>query len=416
MPQRKQIKPNEKLGLRLTTAERKLILNDLIGVDQECIQTIQDTPPGKPVQFTLDELDDLGGCIAAEANHTTDKKLEKALDRVFEKIQSLLEKYTDEEPAPATKVFSPSNDADSERAVKIAEFAAGVLAMADRKEPRGSPKLSRTQTVKVKFTKPQRTAILELTSVKASLRTLLDVESKGPRTFTLMINDLASLCFVISEAMLEAEQKDKVKLLSTAEHVLDGLRRCIEDARDEAQDINTVYQLKITLDGIDPPIWRRVQVEDSTLADLHAVIQVSMGWCNSHLHMFAIGGEQYTDPEMGGDPYDRSTHSESLAHLVDQGHRTFRYIYDFGDSWEHTIEVEEVLPPEPKAKYPRCLEGKRACPPEDCGGPWDYPEFLEAIQNPKHEEHEEMLEWVGGTFDPEEFDAAVVTKRMKRIR
>ena len=416
MPQRKQIKPSEKVGRKLTAAERKLILNDVIGVDQEYIQTIQDTPPGKPVQFTLGELDDLGGYIAAEAKHTTDKKLEKKLDRVFEKIQSLLDQYTDEESAPALKVFSPSDDADSERAVKIAEFAAGVLAMADRKEPKGSPKLSRAQTVKVKFTKPQRTAILELTSVKEPLKTLLDVESKGPRTFKLMVNDLASLCFATSEAMLEAEEKDKVKLLSTAELVLDGLQRCMEDVRDEAQDINTVYHLKITLDGIAPAIWRRVQVENSTLADLHAIIQVSMGWYNSHLHMFAIGGKQYTDPEMGGDPYDPSTHSESLAHLVDQGHRTFRYIYDFGDSWEHTSEVEEVLPPEPKAKYPRCLEGKRACPPEDCGGPWDYPEFLEAIQNPKHEEHEEMLEWVGGTFDPEEFDAAVVTKRMKRIR
>ena len=243
MPQRKQIKPGEKVGLKLTTAERKLILNDLMCVDQEHVQTIQDTPPGKPVQFTLDELDDLGGYIAAEANHTTDKKLEKKLDRVFEKIQSLLDQYTDEESAPALKVFSPSDDADSERAVKMAEFAAGILAMADRKEPKGSPKLSRTQTVKVKFTKAQRTAILELTSVKEPLRTLLDVESKGPRTFKLMVNDLASLCFAISEAMLEAEEKDKVKLLSTAERVLDGLHRCMEDGRTASYNTGTVPRL-----------------------------------------------------------------------------------------------------------------------------------------------------------------------------
>ncbi len=414
MPQRKQIKPGDKVGLKLTAAERMLILNDLIGVDQKHIQTIRDTPPEQPVQFTLDELDDLGGYIAAEANHTTDKKLGKTLDRVFEKIQDLLDQHTDEETAPALKVFSPSDDADRERAVKIAEFAAGILAMADRKEPKGSPQLSRTQTAKVKFTKPQRAALLELTSVKEPLRTLLDVESKGPRTFKLMVNDLASLCFAISEAMLEAEEKDKVKLLSTAERVLDGLHRCMEDVRDEAQDTKTVYQIKVTLDNIAPPIWRRFQVEDCTLADLHAVIQMSMGWYNSHLHMFTIGGEQYTDPEMGGDPDETSTHSESLAHLVDQGHRTFRYIYDFGDSWEHTIEVEEVLPSEPKTKYPRCVEGKRACPPEDCGGPWGYQEFLAVIQNPKHEEHGDMLEWVGGTFAPEKFSAAAVNKDMRK--
>ena len=178
--------------------------------------------------------------------------------------------------------------------------------------------------------------------------------------------------------------------------------------------IKSVYQLKITLDSIDPPIWRRIQVEDCTLADLHAVIQILMGWCNSHLHMFAVGGKQYSDPEMSGDQYYTSTHSESLAHLVDRGHMTFRYVYDFGDSWEHTIEVEEVLPPEPKVKYPRCVEGKRACPPEDCGGPWGYPEFVAAIHNPKHEEHEEMLEWVGGKFDPEKFSAAAVNKDMRK--
>ncbi len=414
MPRRKQIKPGEKVGLKLTADERLLILNDLIAVDQENVQAIQDTPPGKPVYFTLDELDGLSGSIAAEANHTTDKTLEKKLDRVFERIQSLLDQYTDEEPAPTLRVSSPSDDVDRERAVKIAEFAAGILSMADRKDPKSSPNLSRTQTVKVKFTKPQRAAILELTSVKEPLRTLLDVESKGPRTFKLMVNDLASLCFAISEAMLEAEEKDRVKLLSAAERVLDGLHRCIEDVREEEPNTNTVYSLKITLDNIAPPIWRRVQVEDCTLADLHAVIQIAMGWCNSHLHMFAIGGEQYTDPKMGGDPDDVSTHSESLAHLADQGHRTFRYIYDFGDDWVHTIEVEEVLPPEPKVKYPRCVRGKRASPPEDCGGPWGYSDFLEAIQNRKHEEHKDMLEWVGGKFDPEKFSAAAVNKDMRK--
>ncbi len=414
MPQRKQIKPGEKVGLKLTADERTLVLNDLMCMDEEYIQTIQDTPPEKPVQFTLDELYDFGGYVVAEANHTEDKMFQKKLDGLFEKVQSLLDQYTDEEPAPALRVFSSPDDADAERAVKISEFAAGILAMADRKESKGSPKLSRTQTVKVKFTKPQRAAILELTDVKEPLRTLLDVESKGPRTFNLMVNDLASLCFVISDAMLDAEEKDKVKLLSTTERVLDGFHRCTEDVREEKQDTNTVYRLKITLDNIDPSIWRRVQVEDCTLADLHVVIQICMGWYNSHLHMFAIGGEQYTDPEMGGDPDDISTHSESLAHLVDQGCRTFSYTYDFGDSWEHTIEVEEVSPAEPKVKYPRCVEGKRACPPEDCGGPWGYPEFLEAIQDPKHEEHEEMLEWVGGKFDPEKFSAAAVNKDMRK--
>jgi hypothetical protein len=222
------------------------------------------------------------------------------------------------------------------------------------------------------------------------------------------------LCFTISEAIPDAESKDKVRLFSTAERVLDGLYRCIGDVRDEQPNTNTVYQLKITLNNIAPPIWRRVQVGDCTLAELHAIIQASMGWCNSHLHMFVVGGEQYSDPETCGDPYDANTRSTSLADLVSQGHKSFRYIYDFGDSWEHTITVEDALPADSKTKYPCCVKGKRACPPEDCGGPWGYSEFLNVIQNPKHEERKEMLEWIGGKFDPEKFSAAGVTKYMRK--
>jgi hypothetical protein len=145
-----------------------------------------------------------------------------------------------------------------------------------------------------------------------------------------------------------------------------------------------------------------------------------MGWTNSHLHQFEIKGKRYGDPELLDDGFGDfvcldSTKTKLSQILPKTGKRfAFKYEYDFGDGWQHEVVSEGKLPVDPKVKYPLCLEGERACPPEDCGGPWGYGDFLEAIRNPKHEEHESMLEWVGGAFDPEEFDSKKATKLMKK--
>lgn len=168
----------------------------------------------------------------------------------------------------------------------------------------------------------------------------------------------------------------------------------------------SIYQFKITLKGIRPPIWRRVQVQsDSTLSHLHWVIQFSMGWTNSHLHSFDIQGIEYgvPMPEFDFDDMElRDEHTVKLSKIIPKEKFKFSYLYDFGDSWEHEILVEKVIEADPDIKYPICIKGKRACPPEDCGGIWGYQELLEAIKDPKHPEHEEKLEWVGGKFDPED--------------
>jgi Plasmid pRiA4b ORF-3-like protein len=173
-----------------------------------------------------------------------------------------------------------------------------------------------------------------------------------------------------------------------------------------------VYQLNITLRNIKPPIWRRVQVTDCTLATLHNIVQRCMGWTNSHLHAFEIGGEQYGEPDPEGMMEMEDERRLRLSRVVAHGHKQFTYTYDFGDSWDHGIQVEKVLEPEPRVRYPRCVDGRRACPPEDCGGPWGYPEFVEAIENPRHKRHRELLEWVGGEFDPEAFDIEAVNKKL----
>jgi len=175
----------------------------------------------------------------------------------------------------------------------------------------------------------------------------------------------------------------------------------------------SIYQLKVALRDIRPPIWRRIQVESSTtLSKLHLIIQAAMGWYNCHLHSFSVDGIEYGNPEpsYGLDLRDES--KAKLSSLIKREKAKFFYTYDFGDSWEHSILLEKILPKDPKASYPTCIKVKRACPPEDCGGAWGYMEFLEAIQNPDHPEYENFLGWIGGSFDSEFCDLEEVNQRL----
>ena len=180
----------------------------------------------------------------------------------------------------------------------------------------------------------------------------------------------------------------------------------------------TIYQLKVTLNDSKPPIWRRVLVEDTTtLSKLHTILQTVMGWTDSHLHQFIINEEFYGNPE--DDEFgDMETRNETRYHLnqfVERRGFKFIYEYDFGDSWEHTILVEAILPAEKDAYYPRCIEGKRACPPEDVGGVWGYEDFLKVIADPKDPEYDEMMEWIGN-FDPERFNLDHVNEGLRHPR
>lgn len=180
-------------------------------------------------------------------------------------------------------------------------------------------------------------------------------------------------------------------------------------------DASPVYQLKVTLKGIRPPIWRRIQVRaGTTLPQLHDAIQVALGWSDSHLHLFIIGGVEYglPDPDFADDM--RSEQRVKLGRVITAEKDRFVYEYDFGDSWTHEVVLEKILPPDPGVRYPRCLTGKRACPPEDVGGIWGYAAFLDAIRDPAHDEHEEMLEWCGGAFDAEAFSVDEVNLLLQR--
>jgi hypothetical protein len=181
-----------------------------------------------------------------------------------------------------------------------------------------------------------------------------------------------------------------------------------------------IYQLKVTLAGSKPPIWRRLLVADMTLGKLHEVLQVAMGWTDSHLHDFDIDSVTYGEPNpedraMGLTP-TRNEKTVRLSKVLGYPGAKANYTYDFGDGWEHRLVVEKILPAMPDAAYPSCVAGKGNCPPEDCGGIGGYKNLLEILADPDHEEHEEMLEWVGGNFDPEAFDINKINEALAHSR
>lgn len=178
----------------------------------------------------------------------------------------------------------------------------------------------------------------------------------------------------------------------------------------------SIYQLKVTLKDSKPPIWRRILVPDSiSLYQLHTILQIVMGWTNSHLHQFLIEDEYYGDPADSDYGDIKNEKRYRLNQFVARKGFKFIYEYDFGDSWEHTILVEVILPFEKDKQYPICLAGKRACPPEDVGGIWGYEDFLETISNPEHPKYEGIIEWLGDDFDPEFFDIDDVNEVLRQF-
>lgn len=178
-----------------------------------------------------------------------------------------------------------------------------------------------------------------------------------------------------------------------------------------------IYQIKLTLKDFKPPIWRRVELKaDTTLYKLHDVIQAAMGWEDSHLHQFEHQGELYGIPDPEFDLDVISERRVRLNQLLEQEKDKLVYKYDFGDGWRHDVRLEKIMASQPGVKYPRCTKGKGACPPEDVGGVWGYAEFLEAVADPKHPEHQSYLEWIGeDSFDPAAFDPEEANDRLRAV-
>ena len=177
-----------------------------------------------------------------------------------------------------------------------------------------------------------------------------------------------------------------------------------------------MVQLHIQLADIDPPVWRRLLVPGSVrLAKLHDMVQAAMGWNDSHLHCFEIGDERYGShfDDYPEDEIDEKTVTVTAAL---EGHSRFLYEYDFGDSWEHEVVVESTWTISTGLKFAVCIDGERACPPDDCGGPYGYAQMLDAAADPSHAEHDDVVRWLGGPFDPAAFDLAATNAALQQVR
>lgn len=294
----------------------------------------------------------------------------------------------------------------ADSAAQLAEWAAQALVAAEQLRIKTKPLEG------FRLVQEQRDVLLLLPGLSRSVKNKL---LKEQPSFT--VAEVASVTMALAEDVLEGEPTKQIAQLMIAKQLLERLQKRIEGAAET--DAKTLFQLKVTLSGSKPPIWRRIQVADCTLDELHEVIQTAMGWTNSHLHQFEIRGKRYGDPELLDDGFDDFECVDStrtnLSDVLPKNRRRFQfaYEYDFGDGWEHEVVFEGCPKPEPGKTYPLCMEGERACPPEDIGGIWGYAEFLEALADPRHERHEEFMEWAG-PFDPEDFDAAEATTAMRQ--
>jgi len=289
------------------------------------------------------------------------------------------------------------------------------------------------ERLRCKLTEAQRRMVAEL---RPEFSSQLKLDEPNQRTVEFTRSELDSILEPARAALPEAIHSRQATLRKLIQVLADAPRqmfivrtiprpisrqRSISDTSSRqsrgAKGTQQIYQFRVDLCGSKPPIWRRFQVADCTLEDLHFVLQNAMGWQDSHLYEFEVRGVRYSSPPPLDSDWDDNDDEDAggvrISELIPTNHRLqLRYLYDFGDSWEHVVKLEKVLMSEPGTQYPLCVKGARACPPEDCGGIYGYYNFVEAISNPNHEEHEDMLDW-HGPYNPEAFDASAATKAMR---
>jgi hypothetical protein len=285
------------------------------------------------------------------------------------------------------------------------------------------------ETYPLKLTKLQRDSLIHCTRISNRIKERLKAAGEGTQIVGVTRKELDHINDEIGDAAVYVPSPHKKRLVSVLHQVAELFAE--ERANRFGDEVSKfrktapikdslMHQFRVTLLDIKPAIWRRFQIHDCTLAILHQHIQAAFGWWNYHLHQFLIDGKRYglPDPE-DFDIVDPMVDESAvlLSNLIPKSGRRSRWIYeyDFGDGWRHEVLFEGFPPTDPKAQYPLCLEGERACPPEDCGGVGGYAEYLAAITDPRDEEHNVMLEW-RGPFDPEAFDTKKATTEMRKVK
>jgi hypothetical protein len=366
-------------------------------------------------------------------NSTENGKLEKSLDGILDRIAGLIGHHSDNVNHPLLRLFEPELDvlqSDVLGPSLLRDLSPEAILTVAETLQQAATKSGEQMTVSVRLTQAEGNALAAHLPLEKSLAARLQAAAETFQPLTLSFVELLKFGLALVPEIETVRGKDAEQLRSAVGKIADSTEKLFaqvsrpkspkKQAAKKARPSlakDTVYQLKITLKHTDPPVWRRLLTKDCSLARLHEIIQLSMGWKFSHLFAFEVGGERYTEAFDGMyDADEQPASRQRLSRLYEQGVKSFRYVYDFGDDWEHMIKLEKTLPAESKLKYPRCVEGARACPPEDSGGVWGYERMLEILDDPKDPEYKEMREWLGGSFDPERFNLAQVNKQLAELR
>lgn len=273
------------------------------------------------------------------------------------------------------------------------------------------------ESIPGRFTQSQRKAIAVLIP---SLANRLQLDSKNQRTLPFSMTELVEIARRADDAIETRFEMPAGMRRGSLYHVSDIAQQAVERFKMREVAVGLILRFRITLADIQPPIWRRIEVPNGTLDDLHEHIQTAMGWTNSHLHHFYIRGRRYGDPLLLHDDFGENDFIDStttgLSSIFENNRSPFRfgYEYDFGDCWMHEVVFEGWSTSESANPLPRCTAGARSCPPEDVGGFPGYANFLEVIADLEHEDHDHFVSWSGGKFDPEQFRPAEATKRMRK--
>jgi hypothetical protein len=246
---------------------------------------------------------------------------------------------------------------------------------------------------------------------------------EGGETRFLM-PEVATIARAVADHLPRATGPEQLAMMMTGMAVIESVQTFIDEIDEELKPespkqpkTDEIYQLKITLLNVEPAIWRRIQIRDCTLADLHYLIQAAMGWEDAHLYEFQVNRKRYVVPLDAAD-WDVETEDPNrvlLSELLPEGRKQlkFKYLYDFGDDWWHEVRFEKRVAPTAKIEYPVCNEGEGACPPEDSGGPWGYLDLLEALGDKDHPKYEDARDWLGPRFDPKGFNPKKATSALR---
>lgn len=270
-------------------------------------------------------------------------------------------------------------------------------------------------SIKIRLTAAQRMALAE---ALPDLAGRLQSDTDGQRTIEFTLDE--AVLIEIAAEDYEINARNGLKR-NSFRHIREITREAIENSKGLGgiPPSERIYQFKVSIRDIEPPIWRRIQTRDCPLDRLHEIIQLVFGWWNYHLHRFKIGEQEYADPQLMAEGFEEygmiNSKTTKLSQIVPKDGRrfSFEYEYDFGDDWIHDVRFEGCLHAMPGVQYPLCVEGARACPPEDVGGPFGYTEYVQAMTNPKHEDYRSLMKW-RGPYDPEAFDADQATLALRK--